>query len=70
MLQNKNIIVGVTGGIAAYKAVEIVSRLRKNGANVHVVMTKAAQNFVTPLTFREISGNPVNTSMWLSLIHI
>mgnify|MGYP000035473494 FL=1 len=64
MLQNKNIIVGVTGGIAAYKAVEIVSRLRKNGANVHVVMTKAAQNFVTPLTFREISGNPVNTSMW------
>lgn len=64
MLQNKNIIVGVTGGIAAYKAVEIVSRLRKTGANVHVVMTKAAQNFVTPLTFREISGNPVNVSMW------
>lgn len=64
MLQKKNIIVGVTGGIAVYKAVDIVSQLRKHGANVHVVMTQAAQNFVTPLTFREISGNPVHTSMW------
>lgn len=64
MLQGKNIVLGVTGGIAAYKAVEIVSRLRKLGADVHVIMTEGAQNFVTELTFREISGNPVTTTMW------
>ena len=64
MLQDKNIIIGVTGGIAAYKTVELVSRLRKSGANVHVIMTQGAHNFVTELTFREISGHPVVTSMW------
>lgn len=64
MLKGKNIVVGVTGGIAAYKAVEIVSRLKKQGANVHVIMTKAATEFVTPLTFREISGQPVVCDMW------
>lgn len=64
MLQGKNIVLGVTGGIAAYKAVEVVSRLRKLGADVHVIMTEGAQNFVTELTFREISGNPVTTTMW------
>lgn len=57
-------MLGVTGGIAAYKAVEVASRLRKLGAAVYVVMTRAAANFVTPLTFREISGNPVVASMW------
>lgn len=64
MLKGKNILLGVTGGIAAYKAVEIVSRLRKKGANVHVLMSRGAQNFVTPLTFRELSNNPVVTTMW------
>jgi phosphopantothenoylcysteine decarboxylase/phosphopantothenate--cysteine ligase len=64
MLTGKCVVVGVSGGIAAYKAVEVVSRLRKLGATVYVVMTRAAANFVTPLTFREISGNPVVTSMW------
>ena len=64
MLKDKNVILGVTGGIAAYKSVDLASRLRKAGANVHVIMTKAAQNFVTPLTFREITGNPVTTTMW------
>lgn len=64
MLAGKNVVLGVTGGIAAYKAVEIVSRLKKLGAVVHVIMTPAAANFVTPLTFREISGNPVVTDMW------
>ena len=64
MLKNKNIILGVSGGIAVYKAVEIVSRLKKAGAIVHVIMTKAAAEFVTPLTFREMSGNPVVVSMW------
>ena len=64
MLKNKNIILGVTGGIAAYKCVDLVSRLRKQGANVHVILTKGAQNFVTETAMREISGNPVVTSMW------
>ncbi|MEN6413659.1 MAG: bifunctional phosphopantothenoylcysteine decarboxylase/phosphopantothenate--cysteine ligase CoaBC [Veillonellales bacterium] len=64
MLTNLKIVLGVTGGIASYKAVELVSRLKKAGASVHVIMTEAATKFVTPLTFREISGNPVVTSMW------
>ena len=63
-LSGKKIVLGVTGGIAAYKAVEIASRLRKAGAEVHVIMTKAAQEFVTELTFREITGQPVTTTMW------
>lgn len=57
---------GVTGGIAVYKAVDLVSRLRKRGCEVRVVMTEHAQQFVTPLTFKEISGNAVATSMWNS----
>lgn len=64
MLKGKKIVVGVAGGIAVYKVVDIVSRLKKQGANVYVVMTKAAANFVTPLTFREISGHPVVADMW------
>lgn len=64
MLEGKRILLGVTGGIAAYKAVEITSRLRKKGAEVYVVMTKSATEFVTPLTFRSISANPVYTSMF------
>ena len=64
MLKDKNIILGVTGGIAAYKCVDLVSRLRKQRANVHVILTKGAQNFVTETAMREISGNPVVTSMW------
>ncbi len=63
-LSGKNIILGVTGGIAAYKAVDIVSRLRKLGAIVRVIMTESAARFVTPLTFQEISDNSVVVSMW------
>jgi phosphopantothenoylcysteine decarboxylase/phosphopantothenate--cysteine ligase len=59
MLKNKEIIVGVTGGIAAYKTVELIRNLTKRGANVHVVMTKNAMEFVTPLTFQTVSGNAV-----------
>lgn len=66
MLKGKKIVLGVTGGIAVYKAVDLVSRLRKQGAEVRVVMTEHAQKFVTPLTFKEISGNKVATSMWES----
>ncbi|MBP2644714.1 MAG: coaBC [Firmicutes bacterium] len=64
MLSGKRIVVGVTGGIAAYKAVDVVSRLRKLGAEVRVIMTQSATEFVTPLTFRELSGNPVVSDMW------
>lgn len=66
MLKGKKIVLGVTGGIAVYKAVDLVSRLRKHGCEVRVVMTEHAQKFVTPLTFKEISGNAVATSMWNS----
>ena len=65
MLNGKKIALGVTGGIAVYKAVDLVSRLRKQGAEVRVIMTEHAQQFVTPLTFKEISGNKVAVSMWV-----
>ena len=64
MLTGKTVVLGVCGGIAAYKAVDVVSRLVKLGATVHVIMTAAAAQFVAPLTFREISGQPVYTTMW------
>ena len=63
-LAGRRIVLGVTGGIAAYKAVEIASRLKKAGADVRVIMTRAATSFVTPLTFREITGQPVAETMW------
>lgn len=63
-MKNKHIIVGVCGGIAAYKAVEVVSRLRKAGAEVKVVMTNNATKFVAPITFGEISKNPVAIDMF------
>lgn len=64
MLKGKTVVLGVCGGIAAYKAIEVVSRLVKLGVEVHVVMTAAATQFVTPLTFREISSHPVYTNLW------
>lgn len=64
MLKDKKIVLCVTGGIAAYKVVDVASKLRQKGAQVHVVMTKEATQFVTPLTFREITGNPVSCDMW------
>ncbi|MGD0238081.1 MAG: bifunctional phosphopantothenoylcysteine decarboxylase/phosphopantothenate--cysteine ligase CoaBC, partial [Syntrophorhabdales bacterium] len=67
MLRDKEIIVGVTGGIAAYKAAELVRILAKKGANVHVVMTKHAMEFVTPLTFQALSGNPVTHEIFALL---
>ena len=60
MFSNKTIVVGVCGGIAAYKTCELVSRLKKNGAQVHVVMTQNATQFVAPLTFETLSNNPVS----------
>ena len=64
MLHGKTIIVGVTGGIAAYKACDLVSRLTKFGAEVWVVMTKEASELVRPLTFRTLSGHPVITDLF------
>ncbi|MHB0919194.1 MAG: bifunctional phosphopantothenoylcysteine decarboxylase/phosphopantothenate--cysteine ligase CoaBC [Thiobacillus sp.] len=63
-LANKKIILGVTGGIAAYKAAELCRLLIKAGADVRVVMTAAAQQFIGPLTFQALSGKPVLTSLW------
>lgn len=59
-----NVVLGVTGGIAAYKAAEIVSRLKKKSINVDVIMTENAQKFVTPLTFQSLSGNKTITHMF------
>lgn len=60
-LEGKNVVLGVTGGIAAYKACELTSRLRKAGAQVYVIMTKNACQFVSPLTFETLSNHPVVT---------
>ena len=61
MLKEKRIVLGVSGGIAAYKACDLTSRLRKRGAQVRVVLTKHACEFVPPLTFETLSGNPAYT---------
>ncbi len=66
MLTGKKITVGVTGGIAVFKAVQLVSDLKKNGAGVQVIMTRSAQEFVRPLTFQVISGNRVYTDLFES----
>src|SRR5208282_234001 len=60
----RRILLGVTGGIAAYKSAELVRRLAERGAEVQVVMTAGAQRFVTPLTFQALSGRPVRTDLW------
>ena len=62
MLEGKCVVLGVTGGSAAYKACEIVSRLKKLHANVRVVLTEHACRFVQPLTFETLSGNQVAVS--------
>lgn len=64
LVQGARIIVGVTGGIAAYKAATLVSRLAQAGADVTVAMTDAATRFIAPLTFQALSARPVYTSAW------
>ena len=59
MFRNKNVLIGITGGIAAYKILELIRLYKKNNANVKVIMTENATNFVTPLTVRTLSNNPV-----------
>lgn len=63
-LANKQIILGVTGGIAAYKSADLVRRLREVGADVRVVMTEHAKEFITPLTMQAVSGNPVHDELF------
>lgn len=62
-LQRKRILLGVSGGIAAYKSADLIRRLRDAGADVQVVMTAAAQEFITPLTMQALSGHPVHTQL-------
>ena len=63
-MKGKTIILGISGGIAAYKCCELTRALVKNGADVHIVMTKAATHFVTPLTLQTLSGNAVHQEMF------
>ncbi len=63
VLSGKQIVLGVSGGIAAYKSADLVRRLSERGAEVRVVMTSGAQEFVTPLTFQAVSGYPVSTTL-------
>jgi phosphopantothenoylcysteine decarboxylase/phosphopantothenate--cysteine ligase len=64
MQGSKHILLGVTGGIAAYKSADLARRLMERGAQVQVVMTTAAQEFVTPITFQALTGRPTRTSLW------
>lgn len=63
-LCNKHIVLGVSGGIAAYKSADLVRRLIEQGATVDVVMTQSACEFITPVTFQALSGRPVHTDLW------
>ena len=64
MFENLNIVIGITGGIAAYKACGIVSYLKQQGTNVDIIMTKNACEFITPITLETLSGNKVITDMF------
>lgn len=63
-MKGREIVLCVTGGIAAYKAADLASKLRQREANVTVAMTEAAQKFVSPLTFEALTGNAVATTLW------
>lgn len=67
MFENKHIVVGICGGIAAYKAAGLVSQLRQKGADVHCIMTANAAKLVTPITFGELSGNDVTVDMFANI---
>ena len=67
-LGNKRILLGITGGIAAYKAAELVRELQRQGSDVQVIMTESACRFVTPVTMQALSGKPVFTDMWDSRV--
>jgi phosphopantothenoylcysteine decarboxylase/phosphopantothenate--cysteine ligase len=66
-LRTITVVLGITGGIAAYKTPELIRSLRKQGIDVEVIMTESAQQFVTPVTLREVSGRPVHTGLFDSI---
>ncbi len=68
-LLNKKIVLGISGGIAAYKSAELARLLMQEGASVQVVMTDAAAQFITPVTMQALTGNPVYTNQWDARIH-
>ena len=63
-LQGRRLVLGLSGGIACYKVAELTRLLVKSGADVHVVMTEAAEQFITPVTMQALSNRPVYTSQW------
>lgn len=63
-MKGKHIVIGVTGSVAAYKAAELASQLKQSGADIHVVMTRNALEFIGPVTFRSLTGNPVFCDMF------
>ena len=67
-LGNKHVLLGITGGVAAYKAAELVRELQRQGSDVQVIMTESACRFVTPMTMQALSGKPVFTDMWDSRV--
>lgn len=72
-LEGKKILIGVTSGIAIYKILDLISKLKKEGADVHVIMTESAAKFVNPITFETMSNNPVYIDMWIhpgKVLHI
>jgi phosphopantothenoylcysteine decarboxylase/phosphopantothenate--cysteine ligase len=68
-LKGKRILLGLTGGVAAYKAAELTRLFTKSGADVRVVMTQAACRFITPVTMQALSGQPVHTDLWDPGVH-
>ena len=70
IFQEKRIILGVSGSIAAYKAVDLASKLTQQGTYVEAILTEAAQQFLTPLTFQAVTGRPASTDMWANDQHI
>jgi phosphopantothenoylcysteine decarboxylase/phosphopantothenate--cysteine ligase len=70
IFQDKRILLGVTGSIAAYKSVDLASKLTQAGADVDVILTESAARFVTPLAFRSVTGRPVYTDMWSLEDHV
>ena len=64
VLTDKRILLGVTGSIACYKAVDLASKLTQAGADVDVILTESAAQFVSPLSFRSVTGRPVYTDLW------
>jgi len=66
-MKNKNILIGITGGIAAYKVCDLINILRKDGASVKVIMTEAAEKFITPLTIQTLTSNPVYSNSFLTI---